>query len=303
MSNLWQQPYVNVFKHFNVSQWKRASKEGEVTSLMDKHVKSTVFKITGHIPAGNYIQLPRTGSQPLGLTGRYLYLLFRPVPTKYFVVHIDVATQDSLVIRLSFSNLFKEFKSTSTWLQFPFLCNAAKGSVDYYASVGAREQSGPAPASTRWTVLCLDLNFILSTYLHRTHAYVKGMRLCANMLVKNVFTSDVLYDPGISMAEAKMMGGGRQVSPLPREFGFPVLKGDLWYDTYDLIRFPSEGEKKPFDSVQFTMDDSNRKCTEERGEDKTHRVTASAKSISKCVSERVSMIHKLTTPKKCVCID
>eukprot|EP00916_Digyalum_oweni_P009217 GHVL01015563.1.p1 GENE.GHVL01015563.1~~GHVL01015563.1.p1 ORF type:complete len:183 (-),score=10.65 GHVL01015563.1:107-655(-) len=139
--SVWQQPYVNVFKHFNVPQWKKASKEGEVTPVMDKSVKATVFKITGHIPAGNYIQLPRTGS--LGLTGRYFYLLFCPVPTKYFVVHVDVATQDSLVVRLSFSNLFKEFKSTATWLQFPFLCNPAKGSVAFYAAAaGVKGISG-----------------------------------------------------------------------------------------------------------------------------------------------------------------
>ena len=57
------------------------------------------------------------------------------------------------------------------------------------------EHSGPALATTRWTVLCLDLQYILSTYLNRRYSYVKGMRLCANMLVKNVFTSDVFYDP------------------------------------------------------------------------------------------------------------
>lgn len=33
------------------------------------------------------------------------------------------------MIRVSFSNMFKEFKSTATWLQFPFLCGAAEGSV------------------------------------------------------------------------------------------------------------------------------------------------------------------------------
>lgn len=33
------------------------------------------------------------------------------------------------MVRISFSNLFKEFKSTATWLQFPFICGAAKGSV------------------------------------------------------------------------------------------------------------------------------------------------------------------------------
>lgn len=34
------------------------------------------------------------------------------------------------MVRISFSNLFKEFKSTATWLQFPFVCTAAKGSLD-----------------------------------------------------------------------------------------------------------------------------------------------------------------------------
>lgn len=33
------------------------------------------------------------------------------------------------MVRISFSNLFKEFKSTATWLQFPFVCGAAEGSV------------------------------------------------------------------------------------------------------------------------------------------------------------------------------
>lgn len=97
--------------------------------LQDKNLKSTVYRITGAIPASNYIQLPKTSTQSLGLSGRFLYLLFRPIASKYFVVHVDVVTQDGLVIRISFSNLFKEFKSTSTWLQFPFVCHASKSSV------------------------------------------------------------------------------------------------------------------------------------------------------------------------------
>ena len=54
-------------------------------------------------------------------------LFFQPIPTKYFVVHVDTLSEDGLVVRISFSNLFKEFKSTATWLQFPFACHAAKG--------------------------------------------------------------------------------------------------------------------------------------------------------------------------------
>lgn len=58
------------------------------------------------------------------------------------------------------------------------------------------DQLGPAPVSTHWTVLCLDLQQILSTYLNRRYAYLKSIRLCANLTVRNVFTSDTLYQPG-----------------------------------------------------------------------------------------------------------
>lgn len=32
--SVWQHPFVNVFKHFNVSTWKKATKEGDVSSSM-----------------------------------------------------------------------------------------------------------------------------------------------------------------------------------------------------------------------------------------------------------------------------
>ena len=112
---------------------------GHVISLIqDRTLKSTVYRITGSIPAGNYIQLPKTSSQSLGLTGRYVYFLFKPIASKYFVIHIDVATQDGLIIRISFSNLFKEFKSTSTWLQFPFICHSSKSSLSGVSGLNSR---------------------------------------------------------------------------------------------------------------------------------------------------------------------
>ena len=98
--------------------------------LQEKSLKATVYRISGSVPAGNYIQFPKASSQSLGLTGHYLYILFKPVATKYFVVHLDVATDDGVIVRVSFSNLFKEFKSTSTWLQFPFISTPPAGSVE-----------------------------------------------------------------------------------------------------------------------------------------------------------------------------
>ena len=131
--------------------------------LQDKNVKCTVYRIVGSIPASNYIQLPKTSSQSLGLTGRYMYLLFKPIPSRYFVVHVDVATQDGLIVRISFSNLFKEFKSTSTWLQFPFVCHSAKGSICAYTAVGSKGNW----LSNCSNITSIFLYFIVYSYLNK----------------------------------------------------------------------------------------------------------------------------------------
>uniref|UniRef100_A0A673BY86 WD repeat domain 90 n=1 Tax=Sphaeramia orbicularis TaxID=375764 RepID=A0A673BY86_9TELE len=199
----WQHPYVNIFKHLKVEEWKKSSKEGDVTTYTDKTLKCSVFRIKGPVPTNSYILLPKNSSQSLGLTGRYLYLLFRPTPTKYFVVHIDVTAEEGQVVRLSFSNMFKEFKSTATWLQFPYLWLI-----------------GPAPISVRWTCLMLDLECMLLSYLNRSYSHLKSIKLCANMAVKNLFTSDLLAFDG----------------PVPREMAFPVPRGSSWHDLYDYIR-------------------------------------------------------------------
>uniref|UniRef100_A0A8B9TXU2 WD repeat-containing protein 90 n=1 Tax=Anas platyrhynchos TaxID=8839 RepID=A0A8B9TXU2_ANAPL len=221
----WQSPYLNIFKHFRVEEWKRSAKEGDVT---DKRLKGTVYRIRGSVPACNYLQLPRTGTQSLGLRGRYLYLLFRPLPRKHFVVHLDVATQENQVVRISFSNLFKEFKSTATWLQFPFV----------FLWLSSPDLVGAAPANVRWTCLMLDLHDILSMYLNRHYSHLKSIKLCSNLLVRNVCTSDLVFDPGVTFSEARQANlAGHGISPMPREMAFPVPKGEKWHDHYDYIRY------------------------------------------------------------------
>ncbi|XP_074519833.1 WD repeat-containing protein 90 [Halichoeres trimaculatus] len=294
----WQHPYVNIFKHVKVEDWKKSSKEGDVTTCMNKTLKCSVFHIKGPVPANSYILIPKNSNQSLGLTGHYFYLLFRPTPGKYFVVHLDVSAEEGLVVRISFSNMFKEFKSTPTWLQFPFLCGAAKDSVYESTAKSARHGLvGPAPSSVRWTCLMLDLQYILSIYLNRRYCHLKSVKLCANMAVKNMFTSDLLLDPGVSFGEAKLMGLASSLGtgPIPREMSFPVAKGGFWHDLYDHIRFPSAGTKLPFDSIQ--KDDSSR----------TSRLVSKSKSpvreeprfvdLSRPVQDRVSLIQQITAPK------
>uniref|UniRef100_A0A8C6VNU7 WD repeat domain 90 n=1 Tax=Naja naja TaxID=35670 RepID=A0A8C6VNU7_NAJNA len=242
--------------------WKRSTKDGDVTTFMDKTLKGTVYRISGAVPASNYLQLPKTGTQSLGLTGRYIYILFKPAPGKYFVVHLDVATEDSQVVRISFSNLFKEFKSTATWLQFPYIC-------------GAAHLVGLAPSNVRWTCLILDLRHVLGLYLNRTYSHLKSVKLCSNLLVKNLFTSDLLFDPALTSSEAhhsKMALHG--FSPMPREMAFPAPCPEVFLPCFSSL-FPA-GRPKDEPVTQIPKD----------------------VSLSKPVRDRVSLIQQITSPKE-----
>ncbi|XP_077130322.1 WD repeat-containing protein 90 isoform X3 [Ranitomeya variabilis] len=297
MSGVWQHPYVNVFKHVQLDEWKRSSREGDVTAVMDRGLKCTVYKIRGAVPAGNYIQLPKTSSQSLGLSGRHLYLLFRPIPGKHFVVHVDVSAEDGQTIRISFSNLFKEFKSTTTWLQFPFVCGAVKGSVYDSTAQGARHGLvGPAPSGSRWTCLLLDLRSILSMYLSRRYSHLRTVKLCSNLLVKNLVTSDLVFNPEVTYHEARQSKALQNgFAPMPREMAFPVPKGEKWQDLYDFIRFPSDASKLPYDSIQKGETPSptpGAPPIRSPARQRPRSVT-----LSKPVQDRVSLIQQITTPR------
>ncbi|XP_025225937.1 WD repeat-containing protein 90 [Theropithecus gelada] len=233
----WQHPFLNVFRHFRVDEWKRSAKQGDVAVVTDKTLKGAVYRIRGSVSAANYIQLPKNSTQSLGLTGRYLYVLFRPLPNKHFVIHLDVSTEDNQVIRVSFSNLFKEFKSTATRLQFPFVLEAR---------TPQRDLVGLVPHGARWTFLQLDLQDILLVYLNRRYGHLKSVRLCASLLVRNLYTSDLCFEPAISGAPwAKL-----PVTPMPREMAFPVPKGESWHDRYVHVRFPSDSLKVPSKPIE-----------------------------------------------------
>jgi hypothetical protein len=210
-------------------------------------VKATVYKISGASPSTNYINMPKHTGQSLGLTGRYVYFLFKPTANKHFAIHIDVATLEKVIIRVSFSSLFHELKHTATWLQIPYVIAPPRGSVHERAAEAARDLSGCAPPLTRWTVLCVDLPALLAAYTTRTYAHVRGFKLCASMLVKNVITSDVLYEPGVTFAEAKLRGSSS--SSFPRELAFPCERHETWHAAYDHVAFPADSFKRPFDSA------------------------------------------------------
>lgn len=81
---------------------------------------------------------------------------------------------------------------------------------------------------------------ILSKYLSSTYYYLKNIKLCANILVKNVFTSDIEYSP---LEHADVRGGG-YYQPPPREMCLPLPKGSDFLDVYDYVCFPYEEKRK-----------------------------------------------------------
>ncbi|NWI66893.1 WDR90 protein, partial [Todus mexicanus] len=286
----WQRPYLNIFKHFRVEEWKRSTREGDVAAITDARLKGTVYRIRGSLPTSSYLQLPRTGTQSLRLVGRYLYLLFRPMPYKHFIVHLDVTTEENQVVRISFSTLFKEFKSTATWLQFPFVCGAAEDSVDDCpARRGEERLARAAPADVRWTCLVLDLHSILSLYLSRRYSHLKSVKLCSNLLVKNLCTSDLVFDPGEEL--------GPRVAFVPSsELPSGVCRClcnilFTWYLPLILPRFPSEESKLPYDSIW-------KSCPTPMAalEDPIHQLPQPV-TLTKAVQDRLSLIQQITSPK------
>ena len=117
-SIVWQHPYVNVFKLAEQDSRFAIKKEGDVQKIVDKVVAKPVYKIWGPISANNYITLPAFPKNEkqkslvpptgLGLTGYLCYIQLRIWTNRYFVFHIDVFTKDDVLMKFSFSNLYKE---------------------------------------------------------------------------------------------------------------------------------------------------------------------------------------------------
>ena len=53
MSQLWQHPFVSVWKNFGGT----IEKKGEVNEQLDREIGKRVFRITGFVSSNNYIQV------------------------------------------------------------------------------------------------------------------------------------------------------------------------------------------------------------------------------------------------------
>ena len=161
-----------------------------------------VLRIAGNVPAANFLQLPKVKGQTLGLTGRFLYLEVRVNPGKFFMVHLDVTAADRNTTRVSISNIFKEGK------------NVVKGGTALHIPL-----VDPSP---KWYIMCIDLAAALAEVTASPFEMLRGMQLCATMLVRNAFTSDIKYS----------------ATTLPREMMLVHTKDAQQY--FDMVWLPSE---------------------------------------------------------------
>ena len=175
-SLFWQNPFVNVAKVYKIGQpesgapgvakgtsKKSAAIAGDVQQETNHQIRSSVWKICGPIPAKSYIQFPSDSKRSLGLVGSYCYVAFKPIPKKYFVFHFDLAAEgEHSTFRISFSNMFKAPKITSSTAQFPFYVAPGLNSVDGLA--GGAGTLGVAPKSSQWTMFILDMKTVMKYY-------------------------------------------------------------------------------------------------------------------------------------------
>ena len=152
---------------------------------------------------------------------------------KFFSIHLDILTHEQHLVRISLSNLFREFKSTQTCIQFPYTTSNE---------------------DVHWTMLCLDLESILLNFMSNQHYHmIKSIQLCGNMMVKNCFTSQFLYEPASMNHTVKQSGlKCTGLRALPRELSFPLNKGESWHEKYDFIIIPhsTSTEKNPSIRIQ-----------------------------------------------------
>jgi WD repeat-containing protein 90 len=136
----------------------------------------------------------------LSLRQRYLYILFRPIQYKFFALHIDCVSDKGNVVRISFGNLYKEVQTTH-------------GAVIL-----------PLAASKGWTILMIDLQHILSSYMNMTLDHLRSLQFCSHMHVRGAFSSDNKYN----------------AADLPREMAVHIPYGTCFDDHYEWIAIPEE---------------------------------------------------------------
>lgn len=221
-ANLWQHPFVDVFKHYKLlpaQDWRANKKQGSVTEEFAKEIGRKTLNLSGTISANNFVQLPHPNCnvKSLALTGRYLYLQVKATSSSSpFSFHFDLnMAERSTGIRISASNLYKTVSTQNGFvLQVPL-------NLDL----------------NRWTVAVFDLYELLnssgllpSNYIIQGSYNIKSLTLCACSTVRGVFTSDNLYD-FVTLPPDMRFKFSFDINRWPEQFAWLELPADIQPNT------------------------------------------------------------------------
>ncbi|KAL8425670.1 hypothetical protein Efla_003990 [Eimeria flavescens] len=100
-----------------------------------------------------------------------VYVQFKPVARRFFVMHFDLNTSKRMMLRITLTNLVKKPKVLARVIQYPLL-----------------------PPS-RWVQACLHIPSLLGqfTKLSPTGNTLVSIQICSSLYLRGIFTSDVLY--------------------------------------------------------------------------------------------------------------
>ena len=96
--------------------------------------------------------------------------------------HIDLATANGQPLRLSCSSLYSTFKFVGQALRIPVRISP----------------------DGRWTVFAIDIPTLLATHATEPnrkapeYKFLKGVKLCSNMIVRGVYTSHSIFNPKVT---------------------------------------------------------------------------------------------------------
>ena len=187
VASLWQEPFVDVFKLAGVAEKKHAHWRGRVAAQLDKSLGQRVLRIGGNITANNYIEIPGPSASAafksnFALTGRFLYLQARAVYGKPYNVHLDFRVQGHHnTLRVSLSKIYPEFSaSPGEVIHVPCHISDERWTVVEFDVLEHRQRIGLYTASTLATPAAWAL---------------RRVKLCANLDVKTLFTSNTHFGP------------------------------------------------------------------------------------------------------------
>lgn len=244
---LYQHPYVDVFHKFKLFDDSQITKEGDVTSTIDKKLGKKIYKIQGSTSASNYVMTPCKNAKykSLGLTGKFNYIIMKTQVAKLFSTHLDFIVNEKHHVRVSISNIFKETKVTGGSIKIPI----------------------PEIEAGKWTIVQLNIYNILeeNNMFSKSHGdnkfYLRSFQICSNQFIRDIVTSDIEYNVGTFPKDLALKSKGDWFT----EYGWITIgKGeDIEEPTQDVPK-KSAKPQRPKSALRHTMGQPTEKDQESK---------------------------------------